>query len=481
MRTDNISTEVCRNMYSIKNLLGNKIKPTNERFCLWFLTENLDDNNLITDIGNINYTEGEQNIKTFLPITDLFCDNIMLVKITSFKDCEGDLKKQFKVKSEVCGSFNSYLRGAFKKFTLARHGVKAKLPLSLDGETRTTWGVRQVIGKDINIINEKYNCPVAIPYKIELADVKLETLLADLPDIMQHLEKEHYYLTDFDITQDFAGIFNKREMSNYLTNNFNFCYNGEYIKDYNKIVDNDTTVGIDCLTWLTDNCRVKIYNKFICQITSPGVNKTIGNHIVDFLNCPDKRLRDTFASTLAKENGITRLEATIYNYNINNNEIIYNPLEDCKTLIDQNRVYFENAPFYAVPLWKMWTKLTDILQNSCCVVFNNLLQYVYWGNKNTRKLTGIQISLPQNPNERDKLIKYVLSAFSFNCLPVNYVEIIESEAGSTYFTKSSTLYSTISNEIDIQELGLINTENVIVQVPRKRKNITHRLSPYEKK
>lgn len=197
-------------MYSIKNLFGNKIKPTNERFGLWFLTENLDDNNLVTDVGNINYTEGERRTGQFLPITDLFCDNIMVVKITDFTDCTGDLKKKFKVKSEVCGSFNSYLRGAFDKFTLARHGVKAKLPISLDGKTKTAHGVRQVIGEDLQIIMGKYNNPVAIPYKIELADVKLDILITDLPEIMQRLAKEHYYLTDLDITQDFAGIFNKK-------------------------------------------------------------------------------------------------------------------------------------------------------------------------------------------------------------------------------------------------------------------------------
>ena len=48
-----------KNLYSVKDLIGNRIKPTSERFGLWFLTENLKDNNLVTDIGNINYTNGE--------------------------------------------------------------------------------------------------------------------------------------------------------------------------------------------------------------------------------------------------------------------------------------------------------------------------------------------------------------------------------------------------------------------------------------
>lgn len=77
-------------------------------------------------------------------------------------------------------------------------------------------------------------------------------------------------------------------MIKYLTNNYNLCLQGEVKVDYNIIVDNNKIVGIDCLTWLNKNYRVKISNKFISQLTSPGVNKQIGNHIIHFVNCPDK-------------------------------------------------------------------------------------------------------------------------------------------------------------------------------------------------
>lgn len=115
-----------------------------------------------------------------------------------------------------------------------------------------------------------------------------------LPEILEQLSIEHYYLLDFDITQYFAGTFSKEEMTRYLCKNYDFCLQGEYEKDFNIIVDNDKTVGKDCLTWLNYNYRAKIYNKFICQITSPGVNKRIGNQIIDFINCPDDRLNNTF-------------------------------------------------------------------------------------------------------------------------------------------------------------------------------------------
>lgn len=473
--------------YSITELLGNKIKPTNERFGLWLLTENLEKNNLVTNIGDINYTHGEQKLREFKQITEPFCDNIMVIKITDNSDLEGKL-----IKKDICGSFNSYLRGKFSKFNLAKHGVKAKLPIPLSCDTNTTNGIRQVINKDINIIDNKYKNPVAIPYKIELADVKLETLLQDLPELLEQLSVEHYYLLDFDITQDFAGIFNKTEMCDYLTDREKFCLQGDYKNGFNIIVDNDKTVGKDCLTWINKNSRVKIYNKFVCQLTSPGVNKKIGNHVIDFLNCPDKRLRETFTCELARENGITRLEATIYNYvnKIFQDRKEFDPLRDCLSLIKNSTELFYKAPFYSVSFVKMWTKLTNNLENSCCVVFNDLLQYVYWGNRNTKKLTGIQVKLPEHKESKDKLINYVLSAFSFNYLPINYIEILGDKdnisivqkcflkGGETYFSKSNTLFSTLSKEINLKNLGFVETKNVIPEILRKRVNLTNKLTPY---
>ena len=181
--------------YSITELLGNKTKPTNERFGLWMLTENLYNNNLITNIGDINYTDGEEKIQKFKRITEPFCDNIMIVKITDSTDLEGKL-----LKKDACGSFNSYLRSKFSKFPLAKHGVKAKLPQPLDSNTLTIKGVKQIIDKDIKTIRKKYKKPVAIPYKIELADVGIVTLLEELPEILEQLAIEHYYLLDLDIT-----------------------------------------------------------------------------------------------------------------------------------------------------------------------------------------------------------------------------------------------------------------------------------------
>ncbi|XP_046982715.1 uncharacterized protein LOC124552478 [Schistocerca americana] len=473
---------------SIKECLGNRAEPTIENFGLWLLKENLDNDNLLTNIGDIDYTNGEEKLKKFEPISEPFCDNIMMVIITDSQNCYSKNGKLLATK-EVCGKFNNVLRDKFKIFNLGRRAIVAKPPYKLDSDSQVVTGVMQIIGKKIESVKENYKEPVVIPYKIELADVNLGNLLLKLPDIIEELEKKHYYLLDFDITQDFAGIFNKDEMSDYLRKNHNFCFQSEYKEDCNVIVDDDKSTGIDCLTWKNGSSRVKIYSKYICQLTNPGMSKQLGNHIINLVNCPNARLKQTFNDPRAANNGITRLEATIYNYTDPKFKVTHEvlPLYNCNAVIEDNKKYFESAPFYSVPLSKMWTKLTNKLKNSCCVVSKNLLQYAYWGNTSSKKLTGVQIKLPGNQTERTKCINYVLSAYSFKSLPLNYLEILENteqlnvvsiiqkcfikKEGETYFSRSRCHLSTIPVGIDIKKIGLIETTNVKPLILRKRPSV----------
>ena len=148
-------------VYNVSELYGRKVKPTNERFGIWLLTENI--GNLITDIGNIDYTEGEELLReTFRPITDPFCDNIMLVKICGSKDCNGESGL---VKKEICGSFNSYLRGKFVGLVSARHGVKAKLPFLLHSINQMARGVREVLAESMERITKNMTNLYVYPTK----------------------------------------------------------------------------------------------------------------------------------------------------------------------------------------------------------------------------------------------------------------------------------------------------------------------------
>lgn len=105
------------NIYSIKNILGKNAKPTMENILLKILTENTNNNNLVTNVGNIKYTKGERLLQDFKEITEPFCDNIMLAKILEFSYCIGKPKNgKFLVDKDACNSFNSNLRSKFREF-----------------------------------------------------------------------------------------------------------------------------------------------------------------------------------------------------------------------------------------------------------------------------------------------------------------------------------------------------------------------------
>lgn len=501
---------------NINEILQNKNKLAPNQMCFEILMKHLKNNELITDIGNINYSEDCPRLEKFIPINEKFCDNIMVFKIIDSNFSE-KTSNRLKIKKSMCGSINFLLRARFKYgLDTYINGIQAKTALYLNSSNcETIKGVKQIMKSDLEMINNKYDNPVVAVYKIQLAHLPLDKLLSNLPVILEQLRKDHCYLLDFDITQDYAGCFNKKEMIQYLKNN------DDFVEEDNEIRIDNNIVGIDCLTWTNSNIRAKIYNKFVCQLTSPGLAKQIGNHVLDLVKNKNERLHNTFKSDLAKEHGITRFEITIYNYirSYEKTTKIKNSIENCKQILDNNLKHFENAPMYSVPLQTMWKKLTDSLQNSCCLIYKNILQYVWWGNSNTKKLTGFQLNLDktylkdiktqetQEPQEsqrlkqsiqendksdkkisnKEKAIKYILSAFSFNYLPTHLITIedeniqhkIYIKKGETYFTTSNSMFSIIPKSVKMEDFGLINTDKVIPNALRKTTKITYNLYPFD--
>lgn len=91
--------------------------------------------------------------------------------------------------------------------------------------------------------------------------------------------------------------------------------------------------------------------------------------------------------------------------------------------------------------------------------------------------------------DRKKVINYVISGFGFNLLPINFIEVEGDlvvsvtqkcyiKSGGTFFSKSNSLFSTIPEIINIGDLGLVGTGNVIPFVLRKRTTIRGKLSPF---
>ena len=46
------------------------------------------------NIGDLNYTDGEQKLQEIKPISEPFCDNIMVIKIKCIVHCTGDINEK---------------------------------------------------------------------------------------------------------------------------------------------------------------------------------------------------------------------------------------------------------------------------------------------------------------------------------------------------------------------------------------------------
>lgn len=428
------------NKINIRDLMGRENKP-DDSLAVRLMRENVRDSNMLSDIGKLRYTEGFSPGKNlFKSITEPFCDNIMLAKILDFEDCDGDYEAgKVRAKKAICGTYNKLIRSKFSNYNikLTTWGVKGKSALVFKNANTD-----YISGKQKREILKRFTKPVILSYKVDLADICLQNLISQLDIILRELAKDYFYLQDFDITQDLTGIFDKREMEKYLCENHSFVLEGrrrEKEQQHRTIVSNDKTVGMDCLTWVYNGVRAKIYNKFVCQVTSPGVIKGIGNHIINFIDCPDQRLNQTFANPEAKKHGITRFEATVYNNG---------DLKNYVSILKENLKYFEFAPFYSVPIERIWHKILNSVENNMLISYKNEICFGLWGNSLTRKITGYRMKFTK-ADRKDKLINFIINALSLQLVPINCISINRDytfevkcfvKNGCTYITKSGSIF-----------------------------------------
>ena len=231
------------------------------------------------------------------------------------------------------------------------------------------------------------------------------------------------YLLDVDITRNYAGLINKNEIIEHLLlQDFRRQNSKEYAGIEKVILENDNFVGNGTLTYMDYTepkhaKRNKFYLKLLCQWTSPGVAKTTGHHLMDYLYCPDKQLGETFKNKLGLERGITRHEITIYGGKLPEyNEML--------KMLDEQFKYVDAPIFYYVPACNLWRNLTDQITNNLIIYdkVEKILTICYYVNLQTRKATCIRKKLKDyTPQECDRILKYTISHYSYKMLPCNVI------------------------------------------------------------
>ena len=474
----------------------NKEKYSDAKMSEWFLKENTYDSHMLTDIKNVNPNKYfEIKAVKLEPLTPMFCDNIMLFSIIPAEHTEITNKK-IMYKSSYCGTANTHIRQVFKdnNINIMPTSVKCKQTIKYsvgrDGDTQNGY-IRNTVHKLDNIeeIKQQYYTKYnksdtedayIVTYKIELADEEIHEMLPKLKTAMENTFNKlfySFYLLDFDITQDYYNNANYGELEEYLLNNPNFSMQDANTKPNTRyvILNNKKYVGNNCLTYIDilENTRNKFYNKFICQVTSGGVNKAIGSNVYNFLYCPDKRLKETFKNENAIQSGITRLESTVMGGYLPNEKRLNKIINDLYSVADEQI-------FYKTPLQKQFKAITETLESNI-ILYNkaeNKLYLTYWGNTLTGKITGTGIKMSKyNTEDKLKVLNYVKSHYSIAILNCYYVEIdknkenmdeitfttklIKKENGKTQLFKNNVCFTTRpkNNKVICEEDSEENEEN----------------------
>ena len=266
------------------------------------------------DTAYIDYTAGASNNHPLESLSDRFCDNIILYYTLPEEDVA------------INPTLNKWLHRAAAAITTDEQqeprAITEALKPYLPEHTQKLVRVLNTLDLPITKSNIKPTQPavkddkVAQMLKVSLPDVELDKVLKLVSDTatQQTLSNNGFYINDIDITQDFAGLINKREVITYLTTEHDYRLQGSFTNADYTILDNDNKVGRNCLTFLTndDNAavRYKFYNKFIQSLESPSVRGLVGNHITDWIENPEQVLRSSIEHCL--DTGLLRLEIAFY-------------------------------------------------------------------------------------------------------------------------------------------------------------------------
>ena len=370
------------------------------------MLENVVKHNALNKTGLINYNKGGVKDGVGIqPCSDKFVDNFILRVLVA------DYLIHKKSYAEV-GSINRAIRAMLERNGLEKCKVKA-ISLSnandIPAEILTKMPFRI---EDKECDSTKYYFQ---DYKIACANVDYETVLQFL--WTKEYSERGLFLTDIDVTMDYAGSFDREEVIDYMVTNHDFWCQGAVEKATKTILENSHKVGQNCLTYMETingmSTRSKIYNKMVQMLECKGVRDAIGCHWKDWVSQEDTRL--ACARDEANQRGLTRAEVTFYCKNeILNNEIMEATLKRMVQYVDASLVY--TTPYACV-----WNAYCDSLEHSLVVVdrTRDVALIVYSYNELTQNISGQCIS---KWSEREM---WSLANLTLNGnLPIDLIEIL---------------------------------------------------------
>ena len=483
------------------------------------------------------------------PVSAIFCDNILLCVHVPEEKTE-EIKGFRKLKGDLLKVLRSYIITWFNKNNLTNikdSDITAKRIINFSNSNNKF--LKELEAEELKEIYNSYrlefNPATAKTYgqvfKIELSDLKYKDVVSLFSlDNTEDLRKDFIKVADVDFTRDYKGSMDKELLKEYLLslgfrestqqnildldedstepdkdNKEKIINVKEEIKKIVKedkaiydnfnnnkvIIKNNNTVGANCLTFLKDNNRYKVYNKFLHSIEIKNNVQQTGTNIYNWCNNKEKRLRENIPLTL--KNGFLRLEITFY---LQDNELpsereILKELNYLESLLIPDIIY-------NTPISQQWRAYAECIKNNVLLIdrTNNNLLLCYSINKQTKRITGL-CTKSRDKNEEKTLKEvnkidflYILTNCTFNTeikliildiedtkseeniitpsINISYKNLLirnkDNTARDTYLFKPNNIYysldkCTAGTKNAPSDMGLIDLDNIKLRITEKYK------------
>lgn len=418
----------------------------------------------INDTANIDFTLGGTNNKELKPLCSRFCDNIIIHFIIPEDIIKNNKALKNYIKRKGTNDQPEENTPKSKEDRQFNKVLKEITPFLANN----TEIIRELFNKFDILINKTSIKPTSFKVdkgtikqfiKISLQDVPLDKVLNIVcnKERIKEFNDNGIFINDIEIIQDFSGTINKKDVIDYLLTKPDFRKEGEESINNNTteepikiIIDNNASVGSNCLTFITNSSfgavRYNFYNKFAQAIESPNVRGSVGNHYSHWINNQEQILKDNIKKSL--DTGILRLEITYY---IDNQaiteEYINKHLDYFVYILPPNLIFYNSIS-------KQWSLLLNAIKYNLCVVDldYNLALFSYSINKLTNNINGFYIK-NVNTNKLSNILK--LYSFNYPIILVSFKRTIE-EGNDNLLIKqriyTKELINTINKSFVLNEL-----------------------------
>ena len=409
------------------------------------LKENINEENLINDIANVNYTKNHQG-KTHLQEIEgfgLFVDDLYIYGYLRKEDIIFTPKGGVSCTEGGNGSAScvvEMLRSIVKQ-TIGKNSNLPHINIMHTVEIKDI-GNSSILKTIAEIekskpIRQKWeertlNHPFAVfVVKVDVSNIPIQELQKYIKELEQALFTIGYYIYCVDYTRDFSGTMDKEELAKYLIEEEDFRIEGD-TSDMDKthiVLKNNSSVGRNVLTYLRRDResmqRVKFYNKIVSNLEAGEVRNNFGGHIFDYVYSSNERLRRLFWHPDTKKRGITRIEVSLYGrqYRLSKN------IGEFLIARELNLMSKKYMLFYIQPAANQWKALAENI-NQCFILVDrpNHVVYIAWyGNSLTGRIAGVKIDYAKKRDKKqiENLILWVISDFGFKKVPIYRADILE--------------------------------------------------------